>query len=161
MFQSTETGKQKQLFPSTEVLHGVVLIIIVWSIFFCRDFPGTGKGLPRSSRGFVESTSSSVLVGIFHDLGLQVVLVAENVALPLDNFLLFANPDFFCNLENKQIILGFQKKLNVRLCCSEDQNSGIVWCFKGGQPSGFRRFRIQTTLDTSKNEHAPDPNAGR
>ena len=108
MFQSTETGKQKQLFPSTEVLHGVVLII-VWSIFFCRDFPGTGKGLPRSSRGFVESTSSSILVGIFHDLGLQVVLVAENVALPLDNFLLFANPDFFCNLVDQPEVVRDKK----------------------------------------------------
>ena len=42
------------------------------------------------------------LVRVLHDLGLEVVLVGEDVALPLGHFLLLANPDFVGNLLNKE-----------------------------------------------------------
>ena len=70
---------------------------------------------PVSSRRFVQSSCSGVLVRIFHDLALQVVLVGQDVALPLRNLLLLANPDLFGNLKaEKRVRFGMIMLLDVK-----------------------------------------------
>ena len=54
---------------------------------------------PVAPGRLVEAAFPGILVGVFHDLGLEVILVGEDVAFPLGHPLLLANPDLIGHLQ--------------------------------------------------------------
>ena len=57
--------------------------------------------LPISSHVLIEAFFLGIFVCLFHNLGLQVIFVRQNVALPFGYRLVFANPNLLCNLSKK------------------------------------------------------------
>lgn len=67
----------------------------------CRMWPrGPGPASPAGKGSHVVGPSGGLGL-LAHQLGLEVLLVGEDVSRPLGDCLLLTDPDFLCNLESK------------------------------------------------------------
>ena len=102
-WKKEERIKQKPKISEAVTLANLLIIKVRQKINFQSDliFGGNSRDLlsPVPSGRLVKTSSSRILVGIFHDLCLQMILVRQDIALPLRHLLLFANPDLVGNLK--------------------------------------------------------------